>query len=84
MNGRPDLEQFAPGALYRNDDTDAVVEFIGIATMPELHGEDVGVFRFVDVAGAALIATRVGFDHGETFTPLGDAMADDIDIANGP
>jgi hypothetical protein len=82
MNGRPDLDTFEPGALYRYDFTDAIVEFVAVATMPELNGEDVGVFRFVDL-GRALIATQVGFDQGETFTPIGDAMADDIDLANG-
>jgi hypothetical protein len=83
MIGRPDLDGFEPRALYRHDDTDAVVEFIAVATMPELNGEDVGVFRFID-GGGALIATQAGFDHGETFTPLGDAMADDIGLSNGP
>jgi hypothetical protein len=82
VNGRPDLDTFEPGALYRHDDTDLVVEFVAIATMPELYGEDVGVFKFVD-GGGALVATQAGFDNGETFTPLGDAMADDIDLENG-
>jgi hypothetical protein len=84
MIGRPDLETFQPGNLYRHDETDAVVDFIGVATMPELNGEDVGVFRYVDRDGVALIATQAGYDHGETFTPLGDAMADDIDLSGGP
>ena len=82
MIGRPDLDTFEPGTLYRHDGTDVVLEFIAVATMPELGGEDVGVFRFVDSDGA-LIATQAGYDQGETFTPLGDAMADDIDLANG-
>jgi hypothetical protein len=82
MIGRPDLETFEPGTFYRHDGTDAVLEFVAVATMPELNGEDVGVFRSVDTGGG-LIATQAGYDHGETFTPLGDAMADDIDFANG-
>jgi hypothetical protein len=81
---RPDLETFEPGALYRHDPTDQVLEFVGVANMAELDGEDVGVFRSVDAAGVALIATMVGHDLGETFTRLGDAMADDIGLAGGP
>jgi hypothetical protein len=81
--GRPDLDRFELGAFYRNDHTDAVLEFMGIATMPELHDEVVGIFRFID-GGGCLVATHAGFDAGETFTPLGDAMADDIGLAGGP
>jgi hypothetical protein len=80
MIGRPDLDGFEPGTLYRHDGTDAVLEFLGTACMPELDGEDVGVFKFIDGAGA-LIATQMGYDQGETFTPLGDAIADDIDLS---
>ncbi len=83
MIGRPDLETFEPRCLYRHDPTDAILEFIAVATMPELHDEVVGVFRYVD-DDRALIATQAGFDHGETFTPLGEAMADDIGLAHGP
>lgn len=84
MIGRPDLDSFEPGTLYRHDETDAVLEFVGTARMPELNGEDVGVFKFVDVEAGLLIATQAGYDNGETFTPMGDAMADDIGLANGP
>jgi hypothetical protein len=83
VTGRPDLDGFEPGAFYRNDHTDVVVEFIGVAVMPELHDEYVGMFRYVD-GGGGLIATQAGYDHGERFTPLGDAMADDIGLAAGP
>ena len=83
MIGRPDLDDFVTGGLYRHDDTHHVVEFVGIATMPELHQERVGVFGLVDTPGEVLIATQAGFDQGETFTPLGDAMADDIDLSGG-
>ena len=83
MIGRPDLDGFQPGALYRHDDTGTVLEFVGTARMPELRGEDVGVFKFVDAAAGALIATQAGYDHGETFTPLGDAIADDIELSGG-
>ncbi len=83
MIGRPDLDTFEPRCLYRHDPTDAILEFVAVAAMPELHGELVGIFRYVD-DDRALVATQAGFDHGETFTPLGEAMADDIGLANGP
>jgi hypothetical protein len=83
VTGRPDLNDFETGALYRHDSTDEIVEYVGTATMPELHREDVGVFRFVETAAGMLIATQAGYDQGETFTRLGDAMADDIDLAGG-
>jgi hypothetical protein len=70
--------------LYRNDDTDQVFEFRGVARVPELRDERVGVFESIDDAGELLIATSAGYDHGERFTPIGDAMADDIEIAGGP
>jgi hypothetical protein len=83
VTGRPDLDDFETGALYRHDSTDEIVEYVGTATMPELHGEDIGVFRFVGTTAGMLIATQAGYDQGETFTRLGDAMADDIDLAGG-
>ena len=84
MSDRPDLESFEPGGLYRHDDTDRVFEFRGVASMPELREERVGIFESVDEAGELVVATNTGYDHGERFTRLGDAMADDIDIAGGP
>jgi hypothetical protein len=71
MSGRPDLESFEPGAIYRHLHTGEVVEFVGVASMPELDDEDVGVFRFVG-AGGCLIATKRGFDQGETFRPIAE------------
>lgn len=84
MTDRPDLDSFERGTLYRNDDTDHVFEFRGIARVPELGDERVGVFESIDDPGDVLISTSAGYDHGERFTPIGDAMADDIDIAGGP
>jgi hypothetical protein len=84
MTDRPDLDSFERGTLYRNDDTDQVFEFRGVARVPELRDERVGVFESLEHAGELLIATSAGYDHGERFTPIGDAMADDIDIADGP
>lgn len=69
--GRPDLDSFEPGLTYRHLHTGEVVEFLGVASMPELDDEDVGVFRFVETGGC-LIATQRGFDQGETFRPIVD------------
>jgi hypothetical protein len=84
VSERPDLGSFERGTLYRNDDTDQVFEFRGVARVPELGDERVGVFESIDDAGELLVVTSAGYDHGERFTPVGDAMADDIDIAGGP
>lgn len=69
MSGRPDLDSFEPGASYRHSHSGGTVEFLGVASMPELDGESVGVFRFVE-GGGCLIATKRGHDQGETFTPI--------------
>ena len=84
MHDRPDLDGFERGCLYRNDHTDEVFEFRGVARVPELGDERVGVFESVDSPGEVILATRAGYEHGERFTPLGDAMADDIGLAGGP
>jgi hypothetical protein len=83
MTDRPDLDSFGLTGLYRHDDTDHVFEFLGAARVPELGDERVGVFESIDHRGELILATRAGYDHGERFTPVGDAMADDIDIARG-
>jgi hypothetical protein len=67
-----DLERFEVGAIYVHVNTDLLLEFIGVATLPEL-GEKVAVFRYVD-GGGCLIATKVGHDQGETFTTFGQAV----------
>jgi hypothetical protein len=77
--GRPDLDTFEPGAIYRHLDSGEVVEFVGVAFMPELGGEDVGVFRFVEADGC-VIATKRGFAEGETFRPI----AEDRDAGREP
>jgi hypothetical protein len=69
--GRPDLDSFEPGAIYRHLQSGEIVEFVGIASMPELDDEDVGVFRFVE-AGGCLVASKRGFDRGETFRPIAE------------
>jgi hypothetical protein len=71
MSGRPDLDSFEPGAIYRHLHSGEIVEFVGVASMPELADEDVGVFRFVE-AGGCLIATTRGFAKGETFIPIAE------------
>jgi hypothetical protein len=84
MTDRPDLESFERGCLYRHDHTDHVYEFRGVARVPELNEERVGVFESIDDAGEVILATNAGYHHGERFTPIGDAIADDIGIAHGP
>jgi hypothetical protein len=64
--GRPDLERLEPGVLYRHSYTDDVLQFLGVATMPELDGEEVGVFRFME-GGRFFIATMRGHARGERF-----------------
>jgi hypothetical protein len=81
---RPDLDSFLVGALYRHDHTDHVYEFRGVARVPEMHEEHVGVFESVVNRGELILATHAGYDHGERFTPLGDAIADDIALDTGP
>ena len=79
MSGRPDLDSFEPGAIYRHLHSGEIVQFVGVASMPELGGEDVGVFRF-EGGGECLIATQRGFDAGETFRPI----AEDRDAGREP
>jgi hypothetical protein len=69
MSGRPDLDGFRAGAIYRRDRSGETVEFVGVATMRELGGEEVGVFRFVE-GGGCLIATNRNYELGEKFTRL--------------
>jgi hypothetical protein len=83
MNDRPDLESFSVGSLYRCDHTDQVFEFRGVARVPELWDERVGVFELLGNRGELVVVTNAGYDHGERFTPLGDAIADDIDMNGG-
>src|SRR5215216_4513354 len=52
-----DLDSFEPGAFYRHMESGETVQFVGVASIPELDGEDVGVFRFVE-GGRCLIATK--------------------------
>jgi hypothetical protein len=77
--GRPDLADFEVGALYHHHDTGEVVEFIGIASVDELAGEDVAVFRFVELVGGCLIATKHDYYRGDTFERVGSAIADEIE-----
>jgi hypothetical protein len=66
-----DLDSFELGAFYRHMDSGETVQFVGVASMPELGGEDVGVFRFVEDR-RCLIATKRACDQGETFTPIAE------------
>jgi hypothetical protein len=71
-----DLDSFELGEFYRHMESGATVQFVGVASMPELNGEDVGVFRFVD-DGKCLIATKQRYDQGETFTPIAEYQEPD-------
>ena len=42
-----DLDSFEPGEFYRQVESGKTVQFVGVASMPEVEGGDVGVFRFV-------------------------------------
>ena len=52
-----DLDSFEPGAFYRQMESGKTVQFVGVASMPEVDGGDVGVFRFVE-GGRCLIAAK--------------------------
>jgi hypothetical protein len=70
-----DLDSFERGAFYRHVESGATVQFVGVASMPELDDEEVGVFRFVD--GRCLIATKQRYDRGEAFTPIAEYQEPD-------
>jgi hypothetical protein len=76
--GRPDLDRLQPGTIYRHSYSGDVLEFLGVASMPELDGEEVGVFRFVE-GGRYFIATMRGHSRGERFTRV--AEDEDVDEA---
>ena len=64
-----DLDSFETGAFYRQVESGKTVQFVGVASMPEVDGGDVGVFRFVE-GGRCLIATKGRYEQGQTFTPI--------------
>jgi len=66
-----DLDSFEPGEFYRQVESGKTVQFVGVASMPEVDGGDVGVFRFVE-GGRCLIATKGRYDQGQTFTPIAE------------
>ena len=66
-----DLDSFEPGEFYRQVESGKTVQFVGVASMPEVEGGDVGVFRFVE-GGRCLIATKGRSDQGQTFTPIAE------------
>ena len=72
-----DLDRFERGDFYRHSDTGETVQFIGVGTMPELGGEAVGVFRFVEGGGRCPIATKRGHGRGEVFTPVAEYQEPD-------
>ena len=70
-----DLESFEQ-ELYRQVESDKTVQFVGVASMPEVDGGDVGVFRFVE-GGRCLIATKGRYEQGQTFTPIAEYQEPD-------
>jgi hypothetical protein len=66
-----DLDSFESGAFYRQVESGKTVQFVGVASMPEVDGGDVGVFRFVE-GGRCLIATKARNDQGQTFLPVAE------------
>lgn len=71
-----DLDRFERGAFYRHSESGETVQFVGVASVPELDGEDVGVFRFAE-GGRCLISTKRRCDQGETFTPVAEYQEPD-------
>ena len=80
MHPRPDLGSFIRGRLYRHSDSDEIVEYIGSAVIPELLGEEVGVFRWATREGGCLVATQRSYLQGETFHPLDEALDDEAEF----
>jgi hypothetical protein len=75
--GRPDLDGFELGALYEHRGSGEILEFLGVAFMlPELNGEDVGIFRHVgpEHQGTCVVATRASYANGETFESVQTAF----------
>ena len=71
-----DLDSFEPGEFYRQVESGKTVQFVGVASMPEVEGGDVGVFRFVE-GGRCLIATKGRSEQGQTFTPIAEVEEPD-------
>lgn len=73
-----ELKKFEAGAIYKHNDTGEIVTFVGIALSQGEDGSDVGVFSFVD-DGGVLLATERAYQRGESFTPIAEAIQDDLD-----
>jgi len=77
---RPDLDSFEVGAIYRHDLTGELVEYLGSAFVAALDGEDVAVFRFVDLTLThLLVATKQDYQRGDTFTLLEDDIDENLE-----
>jgi hypothetical protein len=64
-------DSFEKRAIYRHAESNRPVEFLGVASMPELDGEDVGIFRFTE-GGGFLVATKRSRGQRATFTPIAE------------
>lgn len=55
-----------------------IIEFLSVDDTVVTAGEAVGVFGVIESPGSFVLATRLGFERGDTFTPLDDEIADDL------
>jgi hypothetical protein len=55
-----------------------IIEFLSVDDTAVTAGEAVGVFGVIESPGSFVLATRLGFEGGDTFTPLDDEIADDL------
>lgn len=55
-----------------------IIEFLSVDDTAVAAGEAVGVFGIIESPGSFVLATRRGFERGDTFTPLDDEIADDL------
>jgi hypothetical protein len=54
------------------------IEFLSVDDTAVAAGEAVGVFGIIESPGSFVLATRRGFERGDTFTPLDDEIANDL------
>jgi hypothetical protein len=55
-----------------------IIDFLSVDDTAATAGEAVGVFGLIESPGSFALATRRGFERGDTFTPLDDEIADDL------
>ena len=55
-----------------------IIELLCVDDTVVTAGEAVGVFGIIESPGSFVLATRRGFERGDTFTPLDDETAHEI------